>query len=89
MTAVSEVMIFTPTTLFVPDPPLHTRQMVEVLRRITQTHESDLLVFLDTLRVAAQAEVVRELWEYIRAVIGFTLVSDQLQIAESRGWQSQ
>ncbi len=60
-----------PIALFVYNRPDHTRRTVEALRLNKLAGESDLIVFSDAPKSDAQAEKVREVREYIRAISGF------------------
>ncbi len=60
-----------PIALFVYNRPDHTRRTVEALRQNQLAGESDLIVFSDAPKSDAQAEKVRKVREYIRAISGF------------------
>lgn len=64
-----------PIALFVYNRPVHTRQTVEALRENDLSKNSDLIVFSDAPKSAAQTEVVREVREYIRQIGGFKTVT--------------
>jgi len=66
---------FAPIALFVYNRPLHTRQTVEALKKNDLSKVSDLVVFCDAAKTAAQADAVREVREYIRSLSGFKSIS--------------
>lgn len=68
-------MTFAPIALFVYNRPAHTRQTVEALQKNELAGDSDLFVFSDAPKTAAQADAVREVREYIEQIGGFRSVA--------------
>lgn len=66
---------FAPIALFVYNRPSHTRQTVKALRENDLSKDSDLVVFSDAPKSAAQTEAVCEVREYIRQIDGFKSVT--------------
>jgi len=64
-----------PIALFVYERPLHTRLTVEALKKNDLSRDSDLVVFCDAAKTAAQTDAVREVREYIRQIAGFKSVT--------------
>lgn len=70
-----EAMIPAPITLFVYNRPLHTRQTVEALQKNDLASDSDLFIFSDAPKTAAQADAVREVREYVHKITGFKSIT--------------
>lgn len=66
---------FAPIALFVYNRPQHTRQTVEALKKNDLSKDSNLVVFCDAAKTAAQADAVREVRNYIHSVSGFKSIS--------------
>lgn len=70
-----EVMTLAPIALFVYNRPSHTRRTVEALKQNDLAGDSDLFVFSDAPKSAAQADAVREVRDHIRKISGFKSVT--------------
>lgn len=66
---------FSPIALFVYNRPSHTLLTVEALKKNDFAKQSDLVVFCDAAKTAAQTDAVREVREYVRQIVGFKSVS--------------
>lgn len=66
---------FAPIALFVYNRPSHTRQTVEALKKNYWAKGSDLFIFSDAPKSAAQTEIVREVRQFIRQIDGFKSVT--------------
>lgn len=75
LTSKPEAMTAAPIALFVYNRPAHTRQTVEALQKNDMSSDSDLFIFSDAPKSAAQTEAVSEVREYIRQVGGFKSVA--------------
>ena len=72
-----------PIALFVYNRPRHIRQTVESLRANELAGESDLYIFSDGPKSAADEAAVREVRDYIRAVAGF---NNLIIIEREKNW---
>jgi hypothetical protein len=70
-----EAMTFAPIALFVYNRLSHSRQTIEALQKNSLSRDSDLFVFSDAPKSAAQTEAVREVRQYIRQIDGFKSVT--------------
>ncbi len=68
-------MIYAPVALFVYNRPNHTRRTVDTLRRNKLANDTELTIFSDAPKSAAQADAVREVRKYIREIKGFKSVT--------------
>ncbi len=68
-------MILSPIALFTYNRPDHTRQTVEALLKNDLSGASELYVFSDGSRTAADNEKIRELREYIKSIVGFKKIT--------------
>lgn len=68
-------MNYAPVTLFVYNRPEHTRQTVDALKKNATARDSDLIIFSDAAKTAAQGNSVAEVRKYIRTIEGFKSVS--------------
>lgn len=76
-----------PVTLFVYNRPDHTRRTIESLKANILALESDLIVYSDAPRSAAQSENVREVRKYLQTVAGFksiTIIQRETNLGLSR-----
>jgi hypothetical protein len=68
-------MTTAPIALFVYNRLSHSRQTVDALQKNSLSRDSDLFVFSDAPKSAAQTEAVREVRQYIRQIDGFKSVT--------------
>jgi hypothetical protein len=67
--------VLAPIALFVYSRPSHTRRTVEALKKNTLSQKSDLIIYCDAPKSAAQAEMVSEVRQYVRQIDGFKSVT--------------
>ncbi len=64
-----------PIALFVYNRPTHTKQTVEALQKNILSNDSNLFVFSDAAKTAAQTDAVRAVREYVRQIEGFKSIT--------------
>jgi len=66
---------FAPIALFVYNRPFHTRQTVEALQKNGLSSDSNLIIFSDAPKSAAQTKAVLDVRQYIHQIKGFKSVT--------------
>jgi GT2 family glycosyltransferase len=78
---------FAPIALFVYNRPFHTRQTVEALQKNDFSSDSNLIIFSDAPKSAAQTEAVLAVRQYIHQIEGFksvTIIEQEMNIGLAR-----